>query len=304
MANFIQLVLTGVLDGSLVALMALGISLIYRTTGILNLSQGALAAFSAFIMYAVANRVPLLLAVVVGIVVAMALGAVIGASIGGRLAHGSPVIAVVATLALGLLLDQITQQIWGATGTFFTSFSAAIGTAPVQIGSISLLRVEVWGFVVAIVLVGIIFALLRLTALGLALRAVADQPEAARLSGIPTPLVRMLSWSLGAGLAAVAGFFVAAHLLYVVPVFMESYLIAALIAVVIGGLGSLPGAALGAVLVSVAEFIFVGYAPSFNLGGHSVALSAFINTFLFVVLIAVLVVAPRGLLGGARMRSV
>jgi branched-subunit amino acid ABC-type transport system permease component len=184
------------------------------------------------------------------------------------------------------------------------SFSAAIGTTPVKIGSVSLLRVEVWGFVVTVVLVVALFALLRFTPIGLALRAVADQPQAARLSGIPTPLVRMLSWSLGSGLAAVAGFFIAAHFVLVYPTFMEAYLIAALIAVVIGGLGSLPGAALGAVLLSVAQFVFVGYAPTVNIGDHPVELSAFTNTFLFLVLIAVLVVAPRGLLGGARVRRV
>jgi branched-chain amino acid transport system permease protein len=301
MMNFLQLGLSGVLAGALVALMALGIALIYRTTGVLNLSHGALAGIGVYIMYTTVAHVPLVAALMIGMAATAFLGGMIATLIGGRLIQGSPVIAVVATLALGVVLEQLTEQIWGATPLFFPN---GLGIVPVRLGTIALSRVQVWGFGTTVVLAAMLYAFLRFTRIGLAMRAVADDSEAARLSGISAPWIRLLSWALAAALAAIAGFFIASANGIVIPEFMEQYLIAALLASVVGGLDNLPGVALGALAISVVESLFNGYAPTITIATRSVVLSAYTNTFLFIILIVVLTVSPRGLFSRGFARRV
>lgn len=301
MINLLQAVLSGLVAGALVALMALGIALIYRTTGVLNLSQGGLAAVAAYVCYSMAVHMPLVLAMAAATLAAALLGALISIAIGDRLSHGSPVIAVVATLALALALDQVTQQIWGATPAFFPN---GLGGSAVRLGAIALSRAEVWGFGASVVLTSALYLLLRFTHVGLGIRAVADNAAAARLSGIPAPRLHALCWALGGGLAGVAGIFIAASSGILIPGFMEAYLMAALVASVIGGLSSLPGAAAGALVIGALESVVFTYAPTVTIGSTSVPLSSFTSTFLFLVLIITLVLAPAGLMGGDRVRRI
>jgi len=299
-SNFLNLLALAVLAGSLVAMMALGLSLIYRTTGVLNLAQGSLAALGGYVALAASRSMPMLLAVLLAVVVAAAAGVIIGFGIQSRLSRHSAVIAMVATLAAGVVLSQIEQQVWGSTPLF----PNVIGLQPVRFGPLSLNRIDLWALVAAVGLALALTAFLRFSRAGLAIRAVADSTDGAKLSGIRAGRIQLLSWGIAAGLASVSGFFVASPMGLLSPDFMNLYMVAALIAAVIGGLGSLTGAIAGALIVSVAQSLFVSYAPTLTFGTKIIFLGSFTQTLVLVILIAVLLLRPRGLLGGTIGREV
>jgi branched-chain amino acid transport system permease protein len=294
MTNFLDLLLGGFLAGALVALMALGLCLIFRTTGILNLSLGAFAAVGAYLCYAASSIMPMALAVLVAVLVTAAIGSLAGFVISAKLSRGSPVTAAVATLALAVVIDQLLQQGWGTTAQIFPN---VIGFDPVHLGAVDASRINVWGFLTAGALAAALTLFLRFTRLGLAMRATADDGEVVSMLGVPAEGIRLLSWGLSGGLAAVAGFFIATSTGSLSPDIMDVYLIAALLAAVVGGLGSFIGAIAGAFTLWIAQGLFVVYAPTVVLAGWSVSLTAFGSTFMFVILIAVLLVAPNGIFG-------
>ena len=300
MTNFFDLVLAGVLASSFVALMALGLSLIYRTSGILNLSQAGFAALGGYVCYSASAHMPMIAAVLVATVVTSIVGAGVGMLIEWRLGGQPAVISMVATLAVGIVLVQLLDQIWGPSPLF----NNVIGLTPVKAGPFLFNRVDVWATVCAVVLAGVLTVGLRFTRWGLAMRAVADSNDGARASGIPAARVRASGWAIAAGLGAVTGFFVATPMGFLSPDFMDLYMVAALIAAVIGGLGSLTGAVLGAVVVSVAQSLYSAYAPSFTLGSKFIFLGSFTQTLILLLLIVVLVFLPRGLVGSRVARTI
>lgn len=239
-------------------------------------------------------------AVVLAAVVTAGAGALIGILIDRRLAHHSAVIAMVATLGAGIVLSQITQQAWGTSA----ALTNVIGLAPIRLGALTLDRINVWASVAAVALAAAVTVFLRFSRTGLAIRAVADSADGARISGIPAGRMRAVSWAIGAALAAVSGFFVAVTISPLSPDFMDLYMVSALLAAVIGGLGSLTGAVLGAMAISVAQSLFGSYAPSLTFGSKFIFLGTFTQTFLLLLLIVVLLALPRGLLGGRVTRGV
>ncbi|HEV3311419.1 MAG TPA: branched-chain amino acid ABC transporter permease [Chloroflexota bacterium] len=302
MIHFLQILAGGVLAGTPVALLALGISLIYRTTGILNLSHGALAALGAYIMYSASKVMPMVAAVALAIAVTAVVGALIGAGLAARLNRQAAVVSVVATLAIGVVIGQIIQQIWGSIPVFFPN---EIGLAPVNIGSVGLNRVDLWALCAAAALSVLLAAFLRLSRTGLSVRAVSDDVDGARLSGIQALRIRLLAWAIASGLAVIAGFFIASSAAgFLGPQTFDLYLVAALLAAVIGGVSSLTGTVAGAILLWTAQSVFQNYAPTFTVGTSFVVLGSYTNSFFFVILIAVLLAAPSGLFGARRGRSI
>ena len=124
------------------------------------------------------------------------------------------------------------------------------------------------------------------------------------MSGIPARRLQVIAWSMASGLAAVSGFFVASPMGLLSPDFMDLYMVAALVAVVLGGLGSPAGALLGAVVIGIAQSLFAGYAPLLTFGPKFILLGSYTETLVLLLLIAVLLFRPKGLLGGAIGREV
>jgi branched-chain amino acid transport system permease protein len=295
MTRFADLVAGGVLSGALVALLALGISLIYRTTGILNLSQGAMAAAGAYVCYAASKQMPMMAAMLLAIAVMAVVGALVGVGLRNLGDDDSAVVAIIATLAVGIVIGQVIEQIWGSTPLFFPN---VMGLAPVRVGPFTLDRVQLYGFVVATALAVGVAGFLRFTPAGLRLRAVAESTRGARLCGVQPMRMRLLVWAMAAGMAAVAGVFIASLSGILTVDTIDVYLVAALLAAVIGGLGSLPGTIAGAALIWTAKALFQAYAPNIASGAHFVSLGGLSTTFLFAFLIAILWLRPRGLFGG------
>jgi branched-chain amino acid transport system permease protein len=297
MQQFLRAVANGVGTGALDALLALGIVLIYRTTGVLNFAQASIGAFGSFCIYAIAQAAPLLIALPGGVLMGAACGFCCFATINTMRAKSQTVAAAVATLALSILLQQLIAVIWGPTEvTLPNPFPAGL----VTFGDVSLFYSTVFGIVVTAVLVVSIGLLLKWTKVGTMVRAVADNSQLARLSGGNAGLLIGAIWAVSGALATLAGFFVAEFAGGLMPSFLDTFLIAALIAAVLGGLHSLTATFLGAIGIEIVRNLFVVYEPNLPIPDYT----AYTQTFVIFVLIVVLVIVPRRWLAQSSERRV
>jgi len=290
MLNAAQIVIGGLLQGGVFALVALGFSLVFRVARIVNLSQGAFCIVGAMAMY--------FLQTVYGLpTIVAALCAVAGGSIFG-LAVGAttfvPALARLPTssmlmLTAGLLtfIEGLVLVIWGNESYALPPFS---GEAPVVLLG---LRVSSQGFWIAGMTAFIVLALWGLifrTGFGVALRASAQNPFAARLMGIDVGRVTLVSFSLAAGIAALAGILIApiTSLQFDSGRFLTVF---GFVAATIGGLGSLLGAVAGGLLLGVTEQLAAGYVSSL-----------FANALALLLLLATLLWRPSGLFPAEPLR--
>lgn len=298
---FLQSVVLGIGTGALDALLALGIVLVYRTTGVLNFAVGAIGIFACYVTYSVAQGRSLWLAAPVGLVAGMAMGIVVYLAVQlvearrARFARSSKVasaalVSAVTTLAMARLIEQIIINAWGTT---IGPFPDPFGTDVITVGGVTIPHFTVDSIVVAALLTLLIGATLQWTRAGTMLRAIADDAQSASLCGARVPVMVAAVWALSGGLAAVAGFFDARFGFQ--PSFLDPYMVPALIAAVLGGLRSVGAAFLAAVAIEVATNVFQQYATDY---------AAYAQTFLAVLLIGVLLFAPRRWLAYGRGRPV
>jgi branched-chain amino acid transport system permease protein len=283
---FIQVVVDGLSNGAIYAALALAIVLVYQATGLINFAQGGMAVAATFVAFGLTRAgVPVLLALVAAVVFGFVLGAALERGVMRRFEGGDPDTAVVATIALLVLLAGASAFFFGYEPHPFPSLfpNRTIGVlgAFVSLRSIGTIAVLI------VVMVGLQL-LFRSTKLGLAMRAVADNPQSSALSGLPVSRLLMVGWGLAAALGAIAGVLVAPQL-FISPGMLDFVLVYALAAAILGGLDSPVGAVVAAAFIGVVE----------NLAGAYVE---FIGDDLriavpFIAVIVILVVRPQGLFG-------
>jgi len=286
MGRFLQYALTGLSAGSLYALVALGLVLIHRSARVLNFAHADMATLGTFVAFALVTRglplwAALPLALLAGGLVAVLFyfGAVVPAVRKGA----NPLGLVILTLGLALVLQGFTVWGWGAEPD---RFPFPLSDSKVwQVGPVFVSELAVGTLAAGAVAGLLLYLLTQRTRLGLAMRATSENLAAAQTLGIPTRAVLAFSWGTAAALAVVGGVFLAPALL-LDPFFMLDPMFKGLAAAVLGGLNSLPGAVLGSLILGVAESLFGGY----------VALE-FKSSLAFVLIVAVLLVRPEGLLG-------
>ena len=291
MNQFIQIVIGGLLQGSVFAVVALGFSLVYRVTGVINLSQGAFCVVGALTMYSL--QVDLGLAVPLAFVGAVIGTALVGAVIGGatfvpavsRLPQSS---MFVMTAGLLTLMEGLLLIVWGSQPYALPPIS---GEAPVQILGI---RVPTQGFWIAgatIVIIVALWYLLQRTTVGTALRACAENRLAGRLMGIDVPRMTLLSFVMAAILGGISGIVVApiTSLEFDTGGFFTNF---GFISVAIGGMGSFAGVVMGGLVLGVAEQLAAGYVSSLFANGLALGL-----------LLAVLLWRPNGLFSAKARRQ-
>ncbi|PRY48004.1 branched-chain amino acid transport system permease protein [Geodermatophilus tzadiensis] len=286
MDKFIQLVVDGLSTGSVYAALALAIVLVHQATGLINFAQGGLAVLAAYVAWWLTNQgVPLVLAILLSIVFSFALGALVERYLMRRFERGDPDTAVVVTIGLLTLITGVAGWLWTYNNQQFPSLFS--------LETVSLLGVSVSirsiGTTLAIVVVMVLLqALFAGTKLGLALRAVAVNPQSAAFSGLPVGRLLMVGWGLAAALGAVAGALVAPQLT-LTPGMLDNALVYALAAVILGGLTSPVGVVVAAWIIGVLEnlaAVYVGFI-GFDL---KVAVP-------FILIFVVLIVRPQGLFG-------
>lgn len=286
MGTFLQYAFAGLSAGSLYALVALGLVLIYRSTRVLNFAHADVATFGTFVAFAaLTSGLPLVLAMPIALAVGVAIAVVFyfGAVVPAQRKGASPLGTVILTSGLALIIQGITVWHFGAEPT---SFPFPLSESKVwQVGPVYVSQLAVGTLVAAAATSLVLYLLTQKTRLGLAMRATSENLPAAQTLGIPTRQVLAFSWGVAAGLGVVAGIFLAPVLL-LDPFFMLDAMFKGLAAAVLGGLNSLPGAIVGGLILGVAESLFGGYGAI-----------VFKSSFAFVLIVAVLLLRPEGLLG-------
>lgn len=286
MATFIQLVIDGLSLGSIYAALALAIVMVNQSTGMINFAQGAMAVVSAYVAYAVlAREVPVVLAIAVAVIISFIIGAIIERTLIRRFEQGDPDTAVVVTIGLLTLFTGIAGWIWGYNNRQFPSLFP-LSTVDIMGAVVSIRAIGTTLVIVAIMVV--LQLLFRMTKLGLALRAVSVNPTSAALSGLPVGRLLMVGWGLAASLGAVAGSLIAPQLT-LTPGMMDTALVYALAAVIIGGAKSPLGAVTAAWAIGVLENLAAVYVPFI---GYDLKIAV-----PFILLFVLLLVRPQGLFG-------
>jgi len=283
MELFIQLTLTGLTNGAVLALAALGFVLIYKSSDVINFAQGEFLLVGAYVTFGMIAQFGLAwpVGMVITLLVAVALGVVVERLV-LRPMIGEPIISVImVTIGLSSLLRAIVNTIWGTVPRAFPPF---IPSQPVRILGATVGADRLWAIVIAIVLLVLFTFFFRRSREGIAMRAVADDQQAALSMGISVKKIFAWAWSIAAATAAIAGALVANIVgvsgelsgfgLHVFPV------------VILGGLDSIPGAIVGGVIIGLLQTYTGGY------------IGQGLNQVIpFVVLILILMVRPYGLFG-------
>jgi len=289
-AALIHVVVSGLATGSIYALMALSLVIVYNATRTLNFAQGEMLMVSTFVAWSAQRLfgVPLLGAMLVAMVAAALLALIFERLVIRRAIGATHWDVLILTLGLSLILRAGAGLVWSHDEFPFPSF---FSNRPVALGPVRVAPASLGIIGASLVLMLALAVLFRWTRLGRAMRAVAQNPRAARLMGISVERVHATAWALAAVVGAIAGVLVAP------VIFLSSKMglvvINGFTAAVLGGFGSMPGAVVGGMLLGVLENLAPLYLPS----GIRYSVP-------FLVLIAILLVRPAGLLGRVERRKV
>ncbi|MCB1359638.1 MAG: branched-chain amino acid ABC transporter permease [Rhodobacter sp.] len=287
---FAQVTVNGIAVGAIYALVALGIVLIHKATEVLNFAHGDLLVLSAFTAWALIERAGLpfwlvlpLVAVGIG-VLAYGLDAVIVRRIAGQPQFAG----VMLTIALAFMIRGGVSMGFGPDSR---SYQTPWSGQTTEIAGIAMTELSLVIMGVALVIAVALWLFFSRTRLGVAMQAASQNQLAAYLNGVKVKQLNSLVWALGGATAAIAGMFLAPVSLVDTGLWLIT--LKALAAIVLGGFGSLPGAVLGGVLIGLIEQYAGVYMPD-----------GFKDIAPYLVLIAVLILRPRGIMGEAHGRRV
>ena len=303
----VQQLANGVLLGSVYGLLALGYSMVYGVLKLLNFAHGEVFMFGAFIGLGVLNAFggPLALSASVALViVVMLLAAMIGCGILGvaieRVAYrplrNAPRIApLISALGVSFFLQSTALLVFGAEYRNYETYEFIDISRGIHLGPLNVSIVRVFVIVTTLVLMVALTLFVARTRLGKAMRATAYDREAAEMMGISIDRVIVVTFFLGSALAGAAGVMVGMVFFQVFHLMGFTAGLKAFTAAVVGGIGSIPGAMLGGLLIGLAEALATGYLPQG---------STFQDLWVFILLIVVMLVRPTGLLGKPEIKKV
>lgn len=293
MKEFLEQVIAGIAAGGIYASLALALVLIYRAMGLINFAQGEFAMFTAFICWSLLQgpQFPFAAAVLISVLVGAVGAFLIERAVVRPFERGAPLAIVIVTLALFEITNSMAGFLWGYTPR---SFPSPFPARPVDVGGINISIQDASVIAVSLVMLGLLYLLFNRTRLGLAMRAAALYPETSALLGVRTGLMLGLGWGLATGVGAISGILVAPRIL-LEPNMMQSVLIYAFAAAVLGGIDSPLGAVLGGLILGVALALIGAYLPA--LADLRLALS-------LLLIVVLLMVKPSGLFGQVHARRV
>ena len=270
----------------------------YRGSGHLNFAQGEMAMVSAFFAWWYSGRLPIWFAVLLAAVTAFVLAALVERLIIRPIGQKSQFAVVVAAIGLFLGLNSLAPFAWKTTNPVdFPSMFPKATDDFVRIGGATWRYERIGTLAVTLGLAALLVLLFQKTKLGLAMRAVASNPESAPLVGIKTGQVLMASWGLAAFVGAIGGALVASVNGNVNPAMMFTVFFSAAAAATLGGFDSVGGAVLSGLLLGVVENMAAGYQP--NVIGQDLRFGVSL-----VIILVVLLVKPSGLFGSQRVERV
>jgi branched-chain amino acid transport system permease protein len=284
--------------GAWIFIVSLGLTIIFGVLRILNLAHGSIYAVGAYIAttlgaIVVANDIyigwvfPLMIAgtFLVAAVVGLLIERIFIARFYGR----DEILLLLVTYAMFLAIEDVTKIIWGTSPKYLTGAYDLIGSF--QIGGFTVSRYDLMLIIVALVCGAAAWLLFNRTNFGKVVAAVIENPEASRSFGVNTRRVYSAAFVIGLFFAALGGAFTA-PMIAVQPGLAVSVIITSFAVVVIGGLGSIQGAAVGAIIVALAKVLSVHFAPSLELFS------------IYAAMLLTLLLKPEGLFSGAKVRKI
>lgn len=280
----IQLIVAGIVTGAIYALVAVGLVVIYKASNVLNFAHGYISGIAAFVSLTLLTEHawPVWGALPFSVGMSVALGLLTEALVVRPLRHERPLTVIIATLGVALILSGAISARWGPSAKLYPPF---VNGSAFVVSGLAISMAQVVMVAVTVVVVGLVTAFFRFTRTGVALRAASENPTIAMLLGINLRVVSVCSWGLGGFLGGLSAVLVAPQV-SLTPDAINGIMIQSFAAVVLAGFTNIPGAVAGGLITGIALNLFAGYVVS-NMP----------NTFLLVLLLAVLMLRPHGLFG-------
>ena len=288
---FGQQVMSGLATGSLYALTAVAVVVVFRNTRTINLAQGDFSMVGAFVALILLKQFGFnyYLALTLTVIGVTLLGVLVERLVMRPIADSDWLTLFTATLGVYYILHGLAGWLWGRDTK---AFPVTFDPTPVHVFGTIVSEGHIINMAWASAIGLVLFVFFKFTKQGIAMRAVTDDPETARLMGIPVRFIVLLTWAMAGFLAAFAGT-LTAPIIYVGPQMMDQILIKGYVAAVFGGLYSIPGAVIGSLMIGVTENLAGGY-----LGSQYKTATA------FVMIVALLALRPKGLFGMQHRREV
>ncbi|HEY3155090.1 MAG TPA: branched-chain amino acid ABC transporter permease [Candidatus Eisenbacteria bacterium] len=295
MQEFFQQLANGVAWGSIYALIALGYTMVYGILRLINFAHGDIYMVGAFAAYFLARAMgvgtvveasPLLAAAVLlgSMAICAALGVLIELFAYRPVRRSSRITALITAIGVSLFLENAGIRLFGADPKFFPQVIAPRTIALAE--GVMVTNHQIMVVLVSVLLMVALTLFIQRTRTGKAMRAVAFNRDAASLMGIPVDRIITITFAIGSALAAAAGFLVGLTNPKIEPLMGIMPGVKAFVAAVLGGIGSIPGAMIGGLVMGISEYLVVGYISS-----------TYRDAIAFVILIIVLLIKPTGLLG-------
>ena len=285
MTHFIQTLISGLSLGSIYALIALGYTMVYGIAKMLNFAHGDIIMVGAYTVITTVMQchIPPLIAVLISVAVCAFLGIVVEFFAYRPLRQAPALSVLITTIGVSYLLQSIALLVFGSEQK---AFPAIIKLPSIEIGNVQIDGITLATLAVtAIIMIGLTFFINK-TRIGKAMRAVSEDRGAAELMGISVNHTITITFAIGSALAAVASIFYGAAYIYILPTTGSMPGIKAFTAAVFGGIGSIPGAMLGGIILGFIEQFSKTYISTL-----------WADAIVFSALVLVLVMKPSGLLG-------
>ncbi|MBE5961196.1 MAG: branched-chain amino acid ABC transporter permease [Lachnospiraceae bacterium] len=292
MESIIEQIINGLRTGSIYALIALGYTMVYGIAKMINFAHGDIIMVGAYSLYVFISKlhIPVFFAVLLSILVCALLGIAMEKVAYKPLRNAPPLAVLITAIGMSFLLQSLALLIFKANPIPFKSI---IKLAPVKVGSITIAGISIITFLVTTIIMLSLTLFIHYTRSGRAMRAVSEDREAAQLMGIDVNHTISMVFAIGSALGAVAGILYVCQYQTLQPTLGALPGIKAFVAAVFGGIGSVPGAMLGGILLGVIESISKAYISS-----------ELADAIVFGVLVLVLLLKPSGLLGKNRIEKV
>jgi branched-chain amino acid transport system permease protein len=281
---FLQYCLSGIRVGSIYAIVAIGFNIIYNTTGIINFAQGEFLILGAMIAISLNMVMPIFLAIALAVIITTGIGALLEFSLIGWLKKPSVLRLVVITIGASIVIREIMSHIWGIENRALPFFSENLGSS-INICGAGISPQDLWIIGISALLVIGLNLFFKYTLTGKAMRACANNRDAARLCGINVKLMVTFSFMISAGIGALAGCVIS-------PLTQTQYEMGTHLAIkgftvaILGGLGNIVAAIIGGLVLGLLESFSVSILP--NAYKDAVSIS---------ILLIILFIRPSGLLG-------
>ncbi len=291
METYIQALIQGIAMGSLYGLIAIGYVLINNAWGILNFAQGDMVMIGAFaILVTHVNwGLPIWIALPLALVICMIIGFIIERTAFSPLIDAISSRRLIATIGIGIFLRNLVRYIFGADPY---PFPTIFGNTPTKVGSLTIVPQNIWNMVIGFALIIALSIFLKKTTVGRAMRATAQDREAARLMGINVKRSMSLTFIMASALGGLAGMLIA-PVFFVIPTLGTSMGNKGFAAALFGGINSDAGSMIGGIVLGILEAL-----------GATTLSSAYQSSIAYAVLFLVLIFMPNGLMGKKESRKV